>query len=144
MVEVFNPSTEEPLTKLSLATKEEIDLTVSKAKEAFQSWSETPVHQRVRYLMTYQQLLKDHIDEIVEVLCLDTGKTKEDAKGEVWRGIEVVEFSLSAPSLLMGETVKSVASQIECLSYKCPIGVCLGITPFNFPAMVPLWMFPIA
>jgi len=127
-----------------MATDQELNLTVQKAKEAYKDWSKTPVHQRVRYLMTYQQLLKDHIDEIAEVLCLDTGKTKEDAKGEIWRGIEVVEFSLSAPTLLMGETIESVASQIECLSYKCPIGVCLGITPFNFPAMVPLWMFPIA
>ncbi len=127
-----------------MATDEELALTVNSASKAFESWSQTPVHQRVRFLMTYQQLLKDRIEEIAKVLCQDTGKTKEDAIGEIWRGIEVVEYSLSAPSMLMGETVKAVGTSIECYSYKTPLGVCLGITPFNFPAMVPLWMFPLA
>ena len=95
-------------------------------------------------MMRYQALLKEHHDELGELLSSDTGKTFEDAKGDVWRGIEVVEQAANIPSLLMGETVENVAGNIDTYSYMQPIGVCVGITPFNFPAMIPLWMFPLA
>jgi malonate-semialdehyde dehydrogenase (acetylating)/methylmalonate-semialdehyde dehydrogenase len=95
-------------------------------------------------MMRYQALLKAHHDELGEILAKDTGKVFDDAKGDVWRGIEVVEQAANIPSLLMGETVENVARGIDTYSYKQPLGVCVGITPFNFPAMIPLWMFPMA
>jgi malonate-semialdehyde dehydrogenase (acetylating)/methylmalonate-semialdehyde dehydrogenase len=95
-------------------------------------------------MMRYCHLLKEHHDELGELLSQDTGKTFEDAKGDVWRGIEVVEQAMNAPSNLMGETLENVAGGIDTYSYLQPIGVVAGITPFNFPAMIPLWMFPLA
>jgi malonate-semialdehyde dehydrogenase (acetylating)/methylmalonate-semialdehyde dehydrogenase len=95
-------------------------------------------------MMRYQALLKEHHDEIAEILAQETGKTFEDAKGDVWRGIEVVEHAANIPSLMMGETVENVARSIDSYSYTQPLGICAGITPFNFPAMIPLWMFPVA
>jgi malonate-semialdehyde dehydrogenase (acetylating)/methylmalonate-semialdehyde dehydrogenase len=103
-----------------------------------------PVPERARLMLRYQALLKEHHDELGEILARDTGKTFEDAKGDVWRGIEVVEHAANIPTLLMGETVENVAGGIDTYSYTQPLGVCLGITPFNFPAMLPLWMFPLA
>ena len=99
---------------------------------------------RARVMMRYQALLKEHQEEIAEILAQETGKTFEDAKGDVWRGIEVVEHAANIPSLLMGETVENVARKIDSPGYTQPLGVCAGITPFNFPAMIPLWMFPLA
>src|SRR5690606_20568705 len=99
---------------------------------------------RARVMLKYQELLKKHHDEIATILAQETGKTFEDAKGDVWRGIEVVEHAANVPSLLMGETVENVATAIDSYSLTQPLGVCVGITPFNFPAMIPLWMFPLA
>jgi malonate-semialdehyde dehydrogenase (acetylating)/methylmalonate-semialdehyde dehydrogenase len=132
------------LAEVPFATEREVDFAVASAKEAFKSWREVPVSERARLMMRYQALLKEHHDELGEILARDTGKTFEDAKGDVWRGIEVVEHAANIPTLLMGETVENVAGGIDTCSFTQPLGVCLGITPFNFPAMLPLWMFPLA
>jgi malonate-semialdehyde dehydrogenase (acetylating)/methylmalonate-semialdehyde dehydrogenase len=95
-------------------------------------------------MLAYQHLLKKHHDELAEILAQETGKTFADAKGDVWRGIEVVEHACNISSLMMGETVENVAGGIDTYSMIQPLGVCVGITPFNFPAMIPLWMFPLS
>ena len=143
-IDVTNPATQEVIARVPCSTTDEIEDAVQKAQLAFQSWKEVPVSERMRVMLRYQALLKEHHDELAEILCKETGKTFEDAKGDVWRGIEVVEHACSVPSLLMGETVENVASKVDTYSYTQPLGVCLGITPFNFPAMIPLWMFPLA
>ncbi|MFK7830075.1 MAG: CoA-acylating methylmalonate-semialdehyde dehydrogenase [Congregibacter sp.] len=141
---VLDPATQNVLAEVPFATEKEVDFAVASASEAFQTWKEVPVSERARLMMRYQALLKEHHDELGELLARDTGKTFEDAKGDVWRGIEVVEHAANIPSLLMGETVENVARGIDTYSITQPLGVCLGITPFNFPAMLPLWMFPMA
>ncbi|KZY38466.1 methylmalonate-semialdehyde dehydrogenase (acylating) [Oleiphilus sp. HI0068] len=141
---VLNPATQEVLAEVSFATKGEIDRAVEGAKAAFLEWKETPVSERARLMLRYQYLLKEHQREIAEILAKDTGKNIEDAMGDVWRGIEVVEHACNIPSLLMGETVENVAKGVDTYSLTQPLGVTLGITPFNFPAMIPLWMFPMA
>ena len=143
-IEVTNPATQEVLCEVPFATADEVDRAVQGAKETFRAWREVPTPERARLLFAYQDLLKKHQDDIASELCRDTGKTWEDARGEVWRGIEVVEHACSIASLMMGETVENVARGIDTYSLVQPIGVCAGITPFNFPAMVPLWMYPLA
>jgi len=141
---VTNPANQQLLAEVPYATEAEVNAAVASAVEAFASWKNVPVAQRARLMMSYCQLLKDHHDELGELLAQDTGKTFEDAKGDVWRGIEVVEQAANVPSNMMGETVENVANGIDTYSYIQPIGVCAGITPFNFPAMIPLWMYPLA
>ncbi|AMO56602.1 methylmalonate-semialdehyde dehydrogenase [Endozoicomonas montiporae] len=141
---VLNPATQEALAELPMSTENEIEQAIAGARQAFASWKEVPVPERARLMMRYQALLKEHHDELAELLATDTGKTFDDAKGDVWRGIEVVEQAVNIPALLMGETVENVAGGIDTYSYMQPLGVCVGITPFNFPAMIPLWMFPLA
>ena len=143
-LEVKNPVSQEILCHVPCATKKEIDKSILSASTAFNTWKEIPPPERARLMMTYQSLLKKHQDEIAEILSKENGKTLEDAKGDVWRGIEVVEQAANIPSLLMGETLENVAQEIDSYSYLQPLGVCAGITPFNFPAMIPLWMFPLA
>ena len=118
---------------------------ISPAKNfSFKLWKKTPISERARVMLRFQHLLKEHHDELAVILAKETGKTFEDAKGDVWRGIEVVEQAANVASLMMGETVENVATNIDTYSMIQPLGVCFGITPFNFPAMIPLWMFPIA
>ncbi|MDX1754558.1 MAG: CoA-acylating methylmalonate-semialdehyde dehydrogenase [Marinobacter sp.] len=143
-IDVTNPATNEVIARVPCATDEEMQRAISNAAETFKSWKETPVSERARVMLRYQALLKEHHDEIAEILSQETGKTFEDAKGDVWRGIEVVEHAANIPSLMMGETVENVAREVDTYSYTQPLGVCAGITPFNFPAMIPLWMFPLA
>jgi len=143
-IDVTNPATQEVIAQVPCATQAEMQRAVASAKEAFLTWKEVPVSERARVMMRYQALLKEHHDEIATILASETGKTFDDAKGDVWRGIEVVEHAANIPSLLMGETVENVARGIDSYSYTQPLGVCAGITPFNFPAMIPLWMFPLA
>ena len=144
LLDVINPATQEILAKVPLATKEEIETAISGAQAAFEIWKETPVSERARLMLRYQEKLKSHQKEIAEILAADTGKNLEDAMGDVWRGIEVVEHACNIPSLLMGETVENVARGVDTYSLTQPLGVTLGITPFNFPAMIPLWMFPLS
>ena len=143
-IEVTNPNNNSVIAKAPCATDAELAAAVDAAKQAFLTWREVPASERARVMMRYQQLLKDHHDEIATLLSQETGKTLADAKGDVWRGIEVVEQAMNVPSLMMGETAENVARGIDTYSYIQPLGVCLGITPFNFPAMIPLWMFPLA
>jgi len=143
-VEVLNPATQEILCQVPCATADEINMSVQYALRAFELWKEIPPPERSRLMMRYQALLKEHQVELAEILSKENGKTLEDAKGDVWRGIEVVEQAANITPLLMGETVENVARQIDSYSYTQPLGVCVGITPFNFPAMIPLWMFPMA
>ncbi|MFQ3198585.1 MAG: malonate-semialdehyde dehydrogenase (acetylating)/methylmalonate-semialdehyde dehydrogenase [Paraglaciecola sp.] len=143
-IDVTNPINNQSIAKAPCATDREINLAVVSAKEAFLTWREVPVSERARVMMRYQQLLKDHHDELATILSGETGKTFADAKGDVWRGIEVVEQAMNVPAMMMGETAENVARGIDTYSYIQPLGVCLGITPFNFPAMIPLWMFPMA
>jgi malonate-semialdehyde dehydrogenase (acetylating)/methylmalonate-semialdehyde dehydrogenase len=143
-IEVTNPNNNSVIAKAPCATDAELAAAVDAAKQAFLTWREVPASERARVMMRYQQLLKEHHDEIATLLSQETGKTLADAKGDVWRGIEVVEQAMNVPSLMMGETAENVARGIDTYSYIQPLGVCLGITPFNFPAMIPLWMFPLA
>ena len=143
-LDVVNPANQEVLAKVPCATDTEIDDAIASAKETFKTWKDVPVTERARIMMRYAALLKEHHDELATIICHELGKTFEDAKGDVWRGIEVVEQAANAPALMMGETVENVARNIDTYSYMQPLGVCAGITPFNFPAMIPLWMFPMA
>jgi malonate-semialdehyde dehydrogenase (acetylating)/methylmalonate-semialdehyde dehydrogenase len=141
---VTNPATQEVLGDVPFATQHEVDRAVASAKEAFETWREVPTPERARLMLRYQELLKKHHDDVARVLSRETGKTFADAQGDVWRGIEVVEHACNVATLMMGETVENVARKIDSYSYIQPLGVCVGITPFNFPAMIPLWMFPMA
>ncbi|NMH64528.1 CoA-acylating methylmalonate-semialdehyde dehydrogenase [Shewanella salipaludis] len=143
-IAVTNPANNETIALINCATADEVHSAIASAKAAFKSWKEVPVSERARVMLRYQHLLKEHHDELATILSQETGKTFEDAKGDVWRGIEVVEHACNVASLLMGETVENVARSIDTYSYTQPLGVCAGITPFNFPAMIPLWMFPLA
>jgi malonate-semialdehyde dehydrogenase (acetylating)/methylmalonate-semialdehyde dehydrogenase len=143
-IDVTDPATQNVIASVPCATEQEVEQAVASAQLAFETWKEVPVSDRARLMLRYQALLKDHHDELATILSKETGKTFEDAKGDVWRGIEVVEQACNIAALSMGETVENVARKIDCYSYTQPLGVCLGITPFNFPAMIPLWMFPMA
>jgi len=143
-IPITNPANQEVLVNAPYTTMDEIDQAVAAAKTAFYGWRKVPASERARLLMIYQAKLKENQDTIAEILCQETGKTFADAQGDVWRGIEVVEQACNIPSLMMGETAENVARGIDTYSLIQPIGVCVGITPFNFPAMIPLWMFPLA
>ena len=143
-IQVLNPATQEVLCEAPCATESEIENAISSAQAAFLTWRETPPPERSRIMRRFPELLKQNQDKIAEILSKENGKTFEDAKGDVWRGIEVVEQAANITPLLMGETVENVAREIDSYSYLQSLGVCLGITPFNFPAMIPLWMFPMA
>jgi malonate-semialdehyde dehydrogenase (acetylating)/methylmalonate-semialdehyde dehydrogenase len=141
---VTNPANQQQLATVPMATRDEVDRAIASAKTAFHSWREVSHGERARLMMRYQALLKQHHDELGEILAHDTGKTFEDAKGDVWRGIEVVEQAANVPNIMMGEMLENVAGGIDTFSFTQPLGVCAGITPFNFPAMIPLWMYPMA
>ncbi|SDW78702.1 CoA-acylating methylmalonate-semialdehyde dehydrogenase [Paenibacillus sp. CF384] len=141
---VYNPATEEVLALVPLSTKEDVDLAVRTAKEAFAGWSRTPVPRRARILFKYQQLLVDNWEALARLVTLENGKSYSEAYGEVQRGIECVEFAAGAPTLMMGKQLPDIASNLESGMYRYPVGVVAGITPFNFPMMVPCWMFPLA
>ncbi|MGG0029151.1 CoA-acylating methylmalonate-semialdehyde dehydrogenase [Bacillus safensis subsp. osmophilus] len=141
---VFNPATGKVIAEVPLSTKEDVDRAVHAANEAFQTWSKTAVPRRARVLFKYQQLLVENWDELAELVTLENGKSLTEARGEVQRGIECVEFAAGAPTLMMGKQLPDIATGIESGMYRYPIGVIGGITPFNFPMMVPCWMFPLA
>jgi len=141
---VYNPATGEEIARVPISTKEELDRAVQAAYRAFVEWKEVPVPKRARILFKYQQLLVEHWNELAELITIENGKNFTEAHGEVLRGIECVEFAAGAPSLMMGEQLPSIATGLESGVYRYPIGVVGGITPFNFPMMVPCWMFPMA
>lgn len=143
-IEVTNPANNELLGMVPLTPSDEIQNAIEQALSAQMHWKEVAISERARLMLRYQHLLKEQHDELATLLSKETGKTLVDAKGDVWRGIEVVEQAANIASNMMGETVENVATDIDSYSLIQPLGVCCGITPFNFPAMIPLWMFPIA
>ncbi|WP_404443937.1 CoA-acylating methylmalonate-semialdehyde dehydrogenase [Sutcliffiella horikoshii] len=143
-MEVINPATKECLAKVPISTKEDVEEAVKAAKTAFKTWKEVPVPKRARIMYAYHHLLTENHDELAKLIVLENGKAFKEAHGEVQRGLECVEFAAGAPTLMMGETLSNIAEDIDSSMYRYPLGVVGGITPFNFPMMVPLWMFPLA
>jgi malonate-semialdehyde dehydrogenase (acetylating)/methylmalonate-semialdehyde dehydrogenase len=141
---VPNPATGETLAQVPLSGRSDLDRAVEAAKEAFRTWRKTPVPVRARILFKYHQLLIEHKEELARLITEENGKSYKEALGEVQRGIECVEFAAGAPTLMMGSTLSEIATDIESAMYRYPLGVVGGITPFNFPMMVPCWMFPLA
>lgn len=141
---VFDPATGEVVARVRLASAADAQTAVTAAHRALPAWAATPALQRARVLFRFKALLDEHIEELARLITREHGKVLADARGEVTRGIEVVEFACGIPHLLKGEYSDSVGQGIDSWSMRQPVGVCAGITPFNFPAMVPMWMFPIA
>jgi malonate-semialdehyde dehydrogenase (acetylating)/methylmalonate-semialdehyde dehydrogenase len=142
--DVYNPALGEPVARVALGTADEVDAAVQAAHAAFPAWADTPPLARARVLAKFLQLCQQHTEEFAAMLTREHGKTLADARGEVARGIEVVEFALGIPQLLKGEFTDQIARGIDAWSMRQPLGVVTGITPFNFPVMVPMWMFPVA
>ena len=142
--EVTNPATGEFLRHVPFAIAEDVDAAVAAATEAWASWRAAPALRRARTLMRFRELMEAHKKDLARLLSEEHGKTRIDAEGSITRGIEVVEFATGIPHLIKGEFSDSVGSDVDSFSLRQPVGVCAGITPFNFPAMVPMWMFPIA
>ena len=143
-VEVFNPSTGQPIARTPLASSAEAAAAVEAARDAGPQWSETPAVDRARVLFRYRELLSAHFEELAALVTREHGKTLAEARAEVQRGVEMVEFACGIPSLLMGDTLPNIAAGVDAETNRHPVGVCVGITPYNFPCMVPLWMFPVA
>src|SRR6202789_4502577 len=142
--DVFNPAIGEVQARVALATSAEVDAAVGAAAEAFPSWSAQPPLRRARILFRFREIFERRLDEVAALLTSEHGKVFSDARGEATRGLEVVEFATGIPQLLKGEFTEQVGAGIDSWSVRQPLGVVAGITPFNFPAMVPMWMFPIA
>lgn len=141
---VFNPSTGQTIAHTPVGCGADVDAAVAAAKEAFSDWSETPPVERARVMFAYRQLMETHFDELARLVTREHGKTYAEARAEVQRGLEMVEFACGVPIMLAGQTFPQIASQVDGETNRHPVGVCVGITPYNFPNMVPLWMFPIA
>ena len=142
--DVINPATQEVLARVPFATPDEVNAAVANAKEAFKTWRKTPIGTRARIFLKLQQLIRENMKELAAILTAEQGKTLPDAEGDVFRGLEVVEHAASIGNLQLGELANNVANGVDTYSVLQPLGVCAGITPFNFPAMIPLWMFPMA
>ncbi|EJE51693.1 methylmalonic acid semialdehyde dehydrogenase [Acidovorax sp. CF316] len=142
--DVVNPATQQVLARVPFATAEEIDAAVASGKEAFKTWKKTPIGTRARIFLKYQQLIRENMAELAAILTAEQGKTLPDAEGDVFRGLEVVEHAAAIGNLQLGELANNVAGGVDTYTLMQPLGVCAGITPFNFPAMIPLWMFPMA
>lgn len=142
--DVINPATQELVTRTPMCTTEEMNAATESAQKAFQEWKETSVSNRVRIMFKLQDLIVKNMDKVASLITNEQGKTLPDARGDVFRGLEVVEHACSAATLMMGETAENVSKNVDIYSYLQPLGVTAGITPFNFPAMIPLWMFPMA
>jgi len=141
---VHNPSTGEVIAETPMCGSAQVDAAVKSAADAFPGWWETPPPERARVFFRFKALLEEHFDDLVRCNTREHGKTLTESRGDVRRGIEMVEFACGIPSLLMGESLENIARGIDCDTIRQPLGVCVGITPFNFPAMVPLWMYPVA
>ena len=142
--DVYNPATGEITGQVALAEISEVNAAVAAAKEAFKTWSQVSVLRRARVMFKFYELLNQNASALASIITSEHGKVHSDAMGEVQRGIEVVEFATGIPQLMKGEYNSQVASGFDLYSFRQPLGVCAGITPFNFPAMVPMWMFPMA
>ncbi|NCU66138.1 CoA-acylating methylmalonate-semialdehyde dehydrogenase [Acidovorax sp. 210-6] len=142
--DVVNPATQQVLARVPFATQDEINAAVAAAKEAFKTWRKTPIGARARIFLKLQQLIRENMAELAATLTAEQGKTLPDAEGDVFRGLEVVEHASAIGNLQLGELANNVANGVDTYTVLQPLGVCAGITPFNFPAMIPLWMFPMA
>jgi malonate-semialdehyde dehydrogenase (acetylating)/methylmalonate-semialdehyde dehydrogenase len=142
--DVYNPALGQPCARVALASAEDVNAAVAAAHAAFPAWAATPPLARARVLFKYLQLCQQHVDDFAALITREHGKTFADAQGEVARGIEVVEFAVGIPQMLKGEFTDQIARGIDAWSMRQPLGVVAGITPFNFPVMVPMWMFPLA
>tara|TARA_B100001057_G_scaffold237339_2_gene237725 strand:- start:2145 stop:3602 length:1458 start_codon:yes stop_codon:yes gene_type:complete len=141
---VFNPAIGKQESEVRLGTKKDLDLAVQKAKKAFETWSNVTPIQRARIIFKYKEIIEKNSDLIAKMIVSEHGKVYEDAKGSLTRGLEVVEFACGIPQMLKGDFTENVGTNIDSWSTRQPLGICAGITPFNFPAMVPMWMFPMA
>src|SRR5258706_5294099 len=142
--DVFNPTTGALAAKVPLASKAEVERAIATAKEAFTGWSETSPLARAPVMFRFKELIERHIDELALLVSNEHGNVLSDANGSVQRGLEVVEFAYGIPHLMKGEYSDNISAGMDLYSIRQPLGVCAGITPFNFPAMVPMWMFPMA
>ncbi|MEO6021850.1 MAG: CoA-acylating methylmalonate-semialdehyde dehydrogenase, partial [Burkholderiales bacterium] len=142
--DIVNPATQEILARVPFATGDEMEAAIASGKAAFKTWKDTPLPARARIFLKLQQLIRDDMSRLAAALTAEQGKTLVDAEGDIFRGLEVVEYACSIGSLQMGEFAENVASGVDTYTLRQPLGVCAGITPFNFPAMIPLWMFPMA
>jgi malonate-semialdehyde dehydrogenase (acetylating) / methylmalonate-semialdehyde dehydrogenase len=141
---VYNPATEDVLDEVPLSGPAEVTQAVAAAADAYAGWSRTPVMERTRLMFRYKALLEEHFEELAALVTRHHGKTLDEARGEVRRGIEVVDFACGAPTLLQGRTLRQVSGEVDQDLYRYPLGVVVGIPPFNFPVMIPLWMMPLA
>src|ERR1700687_4103653 len=142
--EITNPATGEVVRHVPLADAVDVDAAAEAAKAAFPAWRAAPALRRARILMRFRDLMQTHKSDLARLVSQEHGKTATDAEGSITRGIEVVEFATGIPHLLKGDFSDSVGTGVDSFSLRQPVGVCAGITPFNFPAMVPMWMFPVA
>src|SRR6266567_4170754 len=141
---VYDPATGEVIEQVPLSGGAEVSDAVSAAATAYRTWSRTAVMERVRLMFRYKNVLEENFEDLAAIITRHHGKTLDEARGEVRRGIEVVDFACGAPTLLQGRTLRDVSSGVDQDLYRYPVGVCAGIPPFNFPVMIPLWMFPLA
>jgi malonate-semialdehyde dehydrogenase (acetylating)/methylmalonate-semialdehyde dehydrogenase len=142
--DVFNPATGQVTGRVAMGGEDEINAAVAAAVAAFEGWSATPPHVRVRVMFRFRDLVESHRDRLAEIITSEHGKVFNDAQGEVTRGLEVVEFACGIPQMLKGEFSENVGRAVDGVTFRQPLGVVAGISPFNFPAMVPMWMFPVA
>ncbi|MEN8282206.1 CoA-acylating methylmalonate-semialdehyde dehydrogenase [Acinetobacter gerneri] len=142
--DIVNPANQEVIGRVPFATMDEVDAAIASAQAAFATWRHTPIQVRMRIMLKLQDLIRANMKDIARVLTAEQGKTLADAEGDIQRGLEVVEHACSIGTLQMGEYVEGVARGVDTYTLQQPLGVCAGITPFNFPAMIPLWMFPMA
>ena len=141
---VFDPATGQQQSEVLLAETADVDAAVAAARKAFESWRDVSLTRRVRIMFAFRHLVEQHTDEMAKMIAAEHGKTVADAKGEVIRGMEVAEYACGLPQLLKGEYSDQVSTDVDALSFRQPLGVAAGITPFNFPIMVPMWMHPMA
>ncbi|MCA9236341.1 MAG: CoA-acylating methylmalonate-semialdehyde dehydrogenase, partial [Planctomycetales bacterium] len=142
--EVFNPSTGEVIARVPLMSADDTASVVAAAAAALPAWSATPAVERARVLFQFRHLVAERFDELAALVTREHGKTLPESRAEVQRGLEMIEFACGAPSMLMGDTLANIAAEVDAETVRHPVGVCVGITPYNFPFMVPLWMFPVA
>src|SRR5437660_6185660 len=141
---VFNPSRGATISNVPMCGADVVNEAVEAAADAFPTWRDTPPVERARLFFRYRQLVEENFDRICQSVSREHGKTLAEARGSAYRGIENIEYACSVPTLLMGDTLENLARGVDCETMLQPLGVCVGITPFNFPAMVPMWMFPLA
>jgi malonate-semialdehyde dehydrogenase (acetylating)/methylmalonate-semialdehyde dehydrogenase len=142
--DVFNPSTGKVIARVPFCSAEETDAIVEAAAAAVPAWGQTPAVERARILFAFRQRVADQFEELARLVTQEHGKTLAESRAEVQRGLEMIEFACGVPSLLMGDTLPNIAAEVDAETVRHPVGVCVGITPYNFPFMVPLWMFPVA